>query len=199
MLDLLPFFAIHKYNTNGYAALWNFPSSISSKANGGCLNNIYYCNTDLFARSKLLTGDTEAVQWNNLSDYTDKQNVLFMAVHLSAHSLAGCEGRPSGHDLHPGSWGIECGQTPPNKWKDTFYEQIQAFLTSIHTHLKVSYGLRTIFQSLRRSSLRLCALLWIFPSAKPRPGLSLSQFFPQSFSHRPRDGQCTTAALNPPH
>jgi len=29
-------------------------------------------------------------------------------------------------------------------------------------------------------------------------GLSLSPFFPQSFSHRPDDGHGMTAALNPP-
>lgn len=37
----------------------------------------YHRNTSLSARSKLLTGDTDAVQSNNLSDYTDEQNVFF--------------------------------------------------------------------------------------------------------------------------
>lgn len=81
------------------------------------------------------------------------------------------------------------------KWKDLSHEQIQlGFCSCIQAHVNVSSGLRTIFQSLQRSSLCFCCYEY-----SRRPGLSLSPFFSLSFSHRPGDGHGMTAALNPPH
>lgn len=64
-------------------------------------------------------------------------------------------------------------------------------LTSIQANLNVSSDLSVSPEVI---SLFLCTVVMNIPI-----GLSLSPFFPQSFSHRPDDGHGMTAALNPPH